>query len=128
VLVDGRHPVFLTDINVIGRSIEFDLIQYLTGDEAIFAWREDHPNDPGPPNGYYIINDNPQLRRLPVADEVAVTVLDWNAGFQPFVVAFADLPTELAARGAPDEHLGVNPFWLTVDDGTVTAIEEQYIP
>jgi hypothetical protein len=54
--------------------------------------------------------------------------LDWNAGFQPLVITFADLPTELAARRIPGEHLGANPFWLTVDDGTVAAIEEQFIP
>jgi hypothetical protein len=129
VLADGRHPVFLTDIDVGGRGVKFDLIQFLTGDEADSAWHEDYPDQPGgAPNGYYIVNDDPQLRRLPVADEVAVTVLDWNAGFQPLVVAFADLPTELAARAHPGEPLGVNPFWLTVDDGTITAIEEQFIP
>jgi hypothetical protein len=123
LLADGRHPVYLTDIDVAGRSVKFDLIQFLTGDEAIAVWRKDHPDGPDvSPNGYYIVNDNPQLRQLPVADNVAVTVLDWNANFQPLVVAFADLPAELAARGTY-EHLG-----LTVDDGAVTAIEEQFIP
>lgn len=130
VLADGRHPVYLTDIDVAGRSVKFDLIQFLTGDEADAAYHRDYPDEPyGVPNDYYIINDNPKLRRLPVADDIAVTVLDWNAGFRPLVVAFADMPTELAARGEfPGEHLGVNPFWLTVDNGTITAIDEQYIP
>jgi|SRR5215470_1040917 len=129
VLEDGHHPVYLTDINVASRSVKFDLIQFLTGDEAVAAYHRDHPDEPdGPPDGFYIINDNPKLRRLPVADDVTVTVLDWNAGFQPKVVAFADLPAELAARGIPGKNLGANPFWLTVDDGTITAIEEQYLP
>jgi hypothetical protein len=130
VLEDGRHPVLLTGIDVVGRSVEFDLIQFLTGDEAIAAWDEAHPDDPGgPPNDYFIINDNPRLRRLPVADDVVVTVLDWDGGFQPFVVAFADLPAELAGRPIVDGGgLGANPFWLTVDDGMITAIEEQYTP
>jgi hypothetical protein len=130
VLEDGRHPVYLTGIDVAGRSLEFDLIQFLTGDEAIAAYDEAHPDDPGgPPNDYFIINDNPRLRRLPVADDVVVTVLDWDGGFQPFVVAFADLPAELAGRPILDTgRLGGNPFWLTVDDDTVTAIEEQYTP
>jgi hypothetical protein len=45
------------------------------------------------------------------------------------VIAFADLPTELAKRGTSDEqYLGSSPFWLTVDNGTITAIEEQYLP
>jgi hypothetical protein len=130
LLEDGRHPVYLTGIDVAGRSVEFDLIQFLMGDEAIAAWDEAHPDDPGgPPNDYFIINDNPRLRRLPVANDVAVTVLDWDGGFQPFAVAFADLPAQLAGRPILDQGgIGVNPFWLTVDDGTVTAIEEQYTP
>jgi len=130
VLEDGRHPVYLTAIDVAGGSVEFDLIQFLTGDEAIAAWDEDHPDGPGgPPNDYYIINDNPRLRRLPVTDDVEVTMLDWNGGFQPMVIAFADLPTELAARPISDEdRLAAMPVWLTVDDDTITAIQEQFIP
>jgi hypothetical protein len=128
VLADGRHPVYLTGIDVAGRSVEFDLIQFLTGDEADAAYHKDYPDQHHALNNHYIINDNPTLRRLPVADDVAVTVLDWNATFRPLVVAFADLPTELAARGLPRVPLGGNPFWLTVENGTITAIEEQYIP
>ena len=120
---------YLTDLDVAGRNVEFDLIQFLTGDEAISAYRQDHPGGfDVPPNGYYIINDNPKLRRLPVADDVAVTVLDWNARFQPKMVTFAELPAELAGRGVPGKDLGSDPCWLTVDDGTVTAIDEQFIP
>jgi hypothetical protein len=64
-----------------------------------------------------------------VAEQVAVTVLDWNAGFTPKAVAFADLPTELAAGPvASDVRLRGNPFWLTVEDDTVIAMEEQYTP
>jgi len=130
VLEDGRHPAYLTGIDVAGRSVQFDMIQFLTGAEAIAAWDEQHPDGPGgPPNDYFIINDNQRLRRLPVTDDVAVTVLDMTGGFQPLVVAFTDLPTELAAGPIPYEYrLEVTPFWLTVEDGTITAIEEQYIP
>jgi hypothetical protein len=52
-----------------------------------------------------------------------------TGGFQPLVVAFTDLPTELAAGPIAYEYrLEVTPVWLTVDDGTITAIQEQYIP
>jgi hypothetical protein len=130
VLDDGHHPVFLTGIDVAARTVEFDLIQFLTGDEATAAYVEDHPDDPGgPPNDYYIVNDNPRLRRLPVAENVEVTVLDWEGGFQPQVIAFADLPAQLAADLVPDDdRIWPNPFWLTVNDDTIIAIEEQYIP
>jgi hypothetical protein len=130
VLEDGRHPVYLTDIDTAAQTVEFDLIQFLTGDEATAAYIEDHPDDPGgPPNDYYIVNDNPRLRRLSVAENVQVTVLDWEGGFKPQVIAFADLPAQLAADLVPDDdRIWPSPFWLTVNDDTVTAIEEQYIP
>jgi hypothetical protein len=130
VLEDGRHPVYLTDIDTAARTVEFDLIQFLTGDEATAAYIEDHPDDPGgPPNDYYIVNDNPRLRRLSVAENIQVTVLDWEGGFKPQVIAFADLPAQLAADLVPDDdRIWPSPFWLTVNDDTVTAIEEQYIP
>jgi hypothetical protein len=77
VLGDGHHPVFLTGIDMAARTVEFDLIQFLMGDEATAAYHEDQPDDPaGPPNDYYIVNDNPRLRRLPAAENVEVTVLD----------------------------------------------------
>jgi len=130
VLEDGRHPAYLTDIDTAARTVEFDLIQFLTGDEATAAYIEDHPDDPGgPPNDYYIVNDNPRLRRLSVAENVQVTVLDWEGGFNPQVIAFADLPAQLAADLVPDDdRIWPSPLWLTVNDDTVTAIEEQYIP
>jgi hypothetical protein len=130
VLGDGHHPVFLTGIDMAARTVEFDLIQFLMGDEATAAYHEDQPDDPaGPPNDYYIVNDNPRLRRLPAAENVEVTVLDRGGGFQRQVIAFADLPARLAADLVPDDdRIWPSPFWLTVNDGTITAIEEQYIP
>jgi hypothetical protein len=128
VLVDGRHPVFLTGLDVGGRTVEFDLIQWLTGEEAREAYTADHPDDPGyPPNDFYIVNDNPRLRVLPVAGDVTVTVLEH--GFEPMDIAFDELPAFLADDLVPDDAaLWHNPFWLTVSDGTIAAIEEQYTP
>ena len=128
VLADGRHPVFLTGLDVGGRTVEFDFIQWLTGEEAREAYTADHPDDPGyPPNDFYIVNDNPRLRVLPVAGDVTVTVLEH--GFEPMAIAFEELPAFLADDLVPDdEALWHNPFWLTVSDGTIAAIEEQYTP
>jgi hypothetical protein len=56
-------------------------------------------------------------------------VLDWEGGFEPEVIAFADLPAQLAADLVPDDdRIWPSPFWLSVNDDTITAIEEQYIP
>jgi hypothetical protein len=130
VLENGRHPVFLTGIDVAARSVEFDVIQFLTGDEATAAYQEDYPDDPGgPPNDYYIVNDNPRLRQLPVSEDVAVGVVHWGAGTGLRAITFADLPATLAEDPFPDDgRIWPSPFWLTVDDDTITAVEEQYIP
>lgn len=131
VLADGRHPVYLTGLDVAAGTVEFDLIQFLGGAEAEEAYHRDNPGAPpgGPPNDYYIVNENPRLRVLPVAEGAAITVLDWTGGFEPRTIGFADLPAALADDLYPDDgRLWPTPFWLTVEDGTVTAMEEQYIP
>jgi hypothetical protein len=131
VLEDGRHPALLTDIDVAGRTVEFDLIVYLTGDEAFAAYTEDHPGEPdGYANDYYTINENPRLRRLPVAHDVPVTVLRTaSSSISPHPIAFADLPGYVGIDNeSAVDHLGQGVFWLTVSDGTVAAIEEQYQP
>jgi hypothetical protein len=131
VLEDGRHPVLLTDIDVAGSTVEFDLIVYLSGDEAFAAYTEDHPGEPdGYANDHYTINDNPRLRRLPVAHDVPITVLQTaSSSVSPHPIAFADLPGYVGIdHESAVEHLGHGVFWLTVSDGIVVAIEEQYVP
>lgn len=131
VLEDGRHPVYLTVLDTSARTVEFDLIQFLTGDEAVVAWDAAHPDEPGgPPNDYFIVNENARLRMLPLADDVTVTVPSFEGdGLHAESIPFAELPARLADNPMPDEgRLWPNPFWLTVENGTVTAMDEQYIP
>jgi hypothetical protein len=132
VLEDGRHPVYLVELDVPRREVTFDLIQFLTGDEAITAYREDTPEDPegDPPNDYFIRNVNPQLRTLPVADDVAATVvrLGEASGAGSVPSSFEELPAHLDEQPAADGRLAWNPYWLTVEQGEIVAIDEQYLP
>jgi hypothetical protein len=133
-LEDGRHPVHLIELDVPGRRVTFDLIQFFTGEEAIAAYREDgqaSPGDPDPPNDYYIRNVNPRLRTLPIGGAAAVTVVRLGepsgAGSVPWTLA--ELPRHLAERGTgPEGQLSSSPYWLTVEDGVVVALDEQYLP
>ena len=132
VLADGRHPVFLTDIDLDGHTVEFDLLQYLAVAEPE-AYRVGHPNgdagcgcdDDGP-----IHNDNPRLRRLPVTSDIHVVVQGSAPGTcdSPHTTTFAALPGYFPNGDhdyQPDTgHLGYNAFWLTVDHDTVTNLEE----
>jgi hypothetical protein len=39
-----------------------------------------------------------------------------------------DLPWFASLFTASDEYLEYLPYWLTVEDGTVVRIEQQYLP
>ncbi len=63
----GAYAVNVTEITPDGRTVSFDVVQWLVGQEAIDAYHEDHPEDPeGPPNDYYIANDSDEVRQAPV--------------------------------------------------------------
>jgi hypothetical protein len=134
ILADGRSPVYLTSIDVAHHTLTFDLIQFLTGDAAKAAWKKANPGSTqdGPDNDYFIVNDNPKLRTLPVVTPVDVEVVDMNStgGVANKPIAFADLQAYLAANepGGPKGQLGWHPFWLTVTGGQIVKIEEQFLP
>ena len=125
VLPDGRSASYLKTVDLSKHAMTFDLIQLLFGKEATDAWVKKHPDEPdGPPEGYLLINDNKKLRTIAFAPDVTVKVVDFNAP-NPSVtkpIAVADLPHHLAGeKNAP------LPYWLTVEQGVVTLVEEEYL-
>ena len=73
-LEDGRHPAFITALDVDGGTVEVDVIQFLTGEEARAAYEQETGDPGGPPNDYYIKNENARLRTLPLDADVQVTI------------------------------------------------------
>jgi hypothetical protein len=118
-LADGKHPAFLTTVDVAHRTVTLDLVELLTGDAAKKRFQQDHPGEQGPDNDYYVVNDNPLLRTLPVSGQVQVTVASGDPN-QPIGKAFADLPGYVAAHKVL--------FWLTVAHGEVTRIDQIWVP
>ena len=129
VLRDGRYPAFLTDVDAAGRTLQFDLVQYLGSEAAEQAYAAAHPGaegvcgcDPGP-----IRNDSHRLRRIPVAAGLTVTLEGRGATLcgDHRTVAFGALADELARGGSPDPaRLTINGFWLTVRGGTIVALDD----
>lgn len=117
-LADGRHYGFWKTFE-IGDTIafgEFDLAYFLTGDEAeaaAAAKGETVEND------YFIVNDNTRLRTLIVGGDAVVRVLADTGG--------PDLVPSNVADFAVDRRQA-SGFWVTIADGLVTEIEEQYVP
>ncbi len=125
--------LILTTVDTAHRRITFDLIEFLTGDAAKQAWKKANPgsDQDGPDDDYYIVNDNAKLRTLPVAGTVTVSVLKNDGGSpDPMSITFAALPAYLAKAkpDTSDHQLSYNPFWLTVQNGQIVKIEEQFVP
>jgi hypothetical protein len=118
-LADGKHPAFLTAVDVAHRTVTLDLVEFLTGDAAKKRFQQDHPGEQGPDNDYYVVNDNPLLRTLPVSGQVQVTVAGGDPN-QPIGKSFADLPGYVAAHRVL--------FWLTVAHGEVTKVDQIWLP
>ena len=96
------------------------------------AARERGDEDP-PPNDYYVVNEDPTLHALPVQAGIAVDMVMDASGELCGDIAVGCLPISMAEwaaalGGTSGALLRSMPYWLTVSDGTVTAIEQQYIP
>ena len=119
-LVNGRHPVILEQVDVAGRTVTVDLVQWFTGEAAAKAAAEDGQESP-PPNDYYLRNVNPRLRTLPLATDARLTLTGQTAGQGGSDPVQVDLAT-IQASGR--DHL----FWATVQGGRILRLEEQYLP
>jgi hypothetical protein len=132
-LEDGRHFGYVRSVDVDGGAIEFDLAYFLSGEEANQAYQE-ATGDTGPvPNDHFVVNDNPLLRTLPLAPDTSLRLLDWNNCCDTFfdgdLALFAEAIGEQADVTDGDLiYRGQSQWWITVENGLVTEIEEQYSP
>ena len=123
-----------------GSTVTADYATFLTGEEASAAAREDGVIgvDETVPNDFYIRNDNPTLRELPVSEKAPVVLqtcfVDGPCVRQTAVTLeqWAGLLAEQAPGGLPGGWQwyggGALPYWLTLQDGAVVHVTEQYLP
>ena len=131
-LQDGRHFGYVRAVDVDAGTIEFDLAYFLSGKEANAAYHA--AGGTGPVlNDYFVVNDNPRLRTLALAPDVRLRLLDWNHCCETFF----DGDLALFARAIRDQedvtdggliYRGQSQWWITIEHGVVTEIEEQYSP
>jgi hypothetical protein len=126
---------YIRSVSTAGPSatLAFDEAEFLSGDEAQRAAEEDGVVAPGErvPNDYYIGNPDKSTETLPIATTARITarrcplcrngrpgdVKDFLGSFMKQGQTYAD--PYRGAKGA---------YWLTIEGGTVVAIDEQYIP
>jgi hypothetical protein len=130
----GEQFGYIRSVSTAGpaATLAFDEAEFLTGDEAQRAAEEDGVVQPGEPipNDYYIRNPDKTTQTLPIATDAKITARrcslcrkgqpgdleDFLASFMKTGQTYAD-----PYRGAKSQ------YWLTIEDGTVVAIDEQYL-
>jgi hypothetical protein len=128
ILEDGHHFVFVKRALYPpdgSPRVRFDLAYFLTGTQGEQA-AEDHGDEFV--NGYYVVNDNPRLRTLPLAEDVEV---EYIPATQCCELQPGDIDTWLESIRETNQtdYDGKDvPWWLTVEGGKITRIEQQYLP
>jgi hypothetical protein len=122
---DGRHFVFVRRAR--GGGVTFDLAEFYTGDEANQIAGERGDEVPVP-NDVYIVNDNPKLRTVPVADDAKILLLKWSQCCDVFVGVSYDVFAGYLVAPTNDFHGASSPYWIRVQGGQIVKIEEQYLP
>jgi len=131
-LEDGRHFGYVRSVDADARTIEFDLAYFLSGEEANAAYQAAGGTGPVP-NDHFVVNDNPKLRTLTLAPDVRLRLLDWNHCCETFFDGDLSLFSQAIERqtDVTDGDLiyrGQSQWWITVENGLVIEIEEQYSP
>jgi hypothetical protein len=114
-------------------TLAFDEAEFLTGDAAQKAAEEDGVVAPGEtvPNDYYIRNRDQTTQTLRIANDAKITAKRCplcrhgrDGQLDPFLASFMKGRQTFA-----DPYRGkYSLYWLTIKDGEVAAIDEQYVP
>ena len=131
----AEHFGYIRSVSTAGptATLAFDDAQFLTGKEAQQAAEEERVVEPGEsvPNDYYIGNPDKATRTLRIANEATVTSVHCSpcregvhGKLGPFLASFLE-----PRRGYGAPYRGeYGLYWLTIEDGQVVAIREQYVP
>ena len=144
IVFDPEMEMLVASIEEVDReerTIAFDEVEWLTGDEAVIAARADGKISGAQdlPNDFYIRNEDRELRTLPLATGATATLQVCHPDSGPCVaeetidaddwMALADDPQSAESThgwfwyGAHD-----SPYRITIRDGLVVHVAEFYVP
>ena len=131
-LPDGQYFVQLTDIQGGEEGplqLQYDLAFFLTGEDANQA-AADRGLETPVPNDYLIVNDNPKLRLTPLEGVYSVKYIPEGSGLstpvKAHVAQFLGWMGETVQTDFPPKD--TSWWWITIENGSVTKIEQQYLP
>jgi hypothetical protein len=110
-------------------ELTVDYAQMLTGAEAAAAATAAGDESP-PPNDYYIVNQNPKLRTFPADAGMTVRMTSTAEGTQPegYDMPFGQWYDAFSGMSGSFPAIRDVPYWITIENGTIVMIEEQYLP
>lgn len=106
-------------------SLFFDVVQWLTGEDAMNRYVADNPGETeGPPNDYYVVNENDLVRSAPLDSGADIWLVD--------LLVDSDADVDRADRDGLLENISSYGdrvvYWLTFDSGAIIEVCEQYVP
>jgi hypothetical protein len=131
----AEHFGYIRSVSTAGpaATLAFDEARFLAGPDAQKAAEEDGLVAPGEPvpNDYYIRNPDRTTRTLRIANDAMITAKRCRpcrngqpGELGPFLASFTKGRQTFA-----DPYRGKHSlYWLTIEDGEVVAIDEQYVP
>ncbi|TML14407.1 MAG: hypothetical protein E6G31_05505 [Actinobacteria bacterium] len=130
-----EHFGYIRSVSTAGpvATLAFDEAQFLTGQQAQKAAEEDGVVPPGEPvpNDYYIRNPDKTTRTLRIANDAKITAKRCQpcrngqpGQLGPFLASFMK-----GRQTYADPYRGkYSLYWLTIENGEVVAVDEQYVP
>ena len=131
VLGDGKYFVRLTDVRGGDEGpleLQYDLAYFLTGDEATQA-AADRGLETPVPNDYLIVNDFKGLRATPLSGTYGVKYMpEGNCCelVKAHEAQFLGWMGETVQTDFPPKD--TSWWWITIENGEVTKIAQQYLP
>lgn len=130
-LEDGRHLVYIRGVESGGTDLLVDLAVWFEGEDANSAAAEDGDPDVPVPGDFYIRNLDPTVLTVPAGAPVAVTSVwfDPASDLQSVAITYDEFVAVFSggASGVSSNLLS-SPWWITIESGSVVALDEQYVP
>jgi len=121
----GTYAAHLRSYNRGTSELTFDVVRWLSGQDAVEAFHREHPEEQdGPPNDYYVTDVPGGELTATVEEDAAIWLSSLAVTGTPGIERWTieDISGHLA------EGSDTDVYWLTFSDGKVTEICEQYRP
>ena len=134
----NQEAVYINGLEIRDGKVylQLDPIEWYEGEEAnqVFREREQDPEMTEAPDGYYIVNDTEEQIELPVADdaEVSLQLYDHTGRYEDAQISWNQMVSldKFTNIYEKDDIVDMKwfPFHITVEDGVVVKMIQQYVP